>query len=241
MADHPHVSATLRNRRMTVIEASLGQDKTHVMKRASLIAFAMLSTLLAVGAQANDSYLGCFGENASQRVAACTEIIEAPHTDSTSRSMAYSMRALAYSLRHEFDQAIEDYDAAIRINPDFAVALNNRAWAYFKMGRPADGLPDVERSLALDPTSPHAYDTRAHIRQWLGGPEGALADYRRAMQFGDDRIIKLYQCGLQNHKLYDGPVDGRWTTELIKALTVCVQSTACDPLPPDEDCRAATS
>ena len=83
------------------------------------------------------------------------------------------------------------------MRPDFAVALNNRAWAYFRWGKAATGLPDVEKSLQLSPTSAHSLDTRAHIRQSLGDPQAALRDYDQ----GDvvrrrSSMIKLYQCGL---------------------------------------------
>jgi tetratricopeptide (TPR) repeat protein len=148
---------------------------------------------------------------------------------------------LALSLRSEALLALKDYDAAIRLNPNFPVALNNRAWAYFKMGRPAAGLPDVESSILLDPRSAHSYDTRAHIHQWMGRPGTAILDYDRAMYFGGERMIKLYQCGLQNHGLYSGPINGQSSTELRRAIAACVETTDCDPLPPDEECRAATS
>ena len=86
------------------------------------------------------------------------------------------MRALAYSLKGHYDTAVRDYDAAIAMKPDFAVALNNRAWAYYRWGKASTGLADVEKSLQLSPTSPHALDTRAHIRQALGDPQGAFND-----------------------------------------------------------------
>lgn len=184
----------------------------------------------------------CFNERSDRQIAACTDVIEGAGSDPGSISVAYSLRALAYSLRGEYDTAIADYDEAIRRNPDFPVALNNRAWAHFKRGTASTGLPDVERALTLDPTSPHAYDTRAHILQSLGKPQAALADYERAMRFGDHRIIKLYQCGLSNHGLYTGRQDGRWSPELGEAMKACVERGAdCDPLPPDEECRPGTS
>jgi hypothetical protein len=54
-------------------------------------------------------------------------------------------------------------------------------------------------------------------------------------------MIRLYQCGLAAHKLYAGAIDGRYTPDLRRSLQVCVRTSACDPLPPDEECRAATS
>lgn len=183
----------------------------------------------------------CYGDDNERRIKACSELIETPGISQESQSAAFAMRALSHSLKGAYDTAIRDYDEAIRLVPDFAVALNNRAWAYFKSGRPAMGVTDVEKSLALDPTSPHTYDTRAHIKQWTGQPTAALADYERAMAFGGQRIIKLYQCGLAAAGLYKGPADGLSSFELRRAMEACVQGTSCDPLPADEECKAATS
>lgn len=183
----------------------------------------------------------CFAADYERRISACTELIDQSGLPSQLLGSAYAMRALAYSLKGLYDTAIRDYDEAISLVPEFAVALNNRAWAYFKSGRAAAGLPDVERSLRIQPTSPHAFDTRAHIRQAAGDVEGALRDYETAMRFGGERMIRLYQCGLAANKLYQGAIDGVYTAEFRRAMQVCVAGADCDPLPPDEECRAATS
>lgn len=206
-------------------------------------AAAILGILVAVPVFASDAMdeHDCFSNDNERRIAGCTELIERSGLPEQMLSSAYAMRALGYSLKGLYDTAIRDYDEAIRLDPNFAVALNNRAWAYYKSGRASTGLPDVERSLRIQPTSPHAYDTRAHIRQATGDPDGALHDYETAMRFGGQRMIQLYQCGLSALGLYGGSIDGIYTVELRRAMQVCVASTSCDPLPPDEECRAVTS
>ena len=182
----------------------------------------------------------CLKADGSKRIEGCTKLLER-QLEPDQQSLAFAMRALAYSLQGRYDEAIADYDAALEINPKFASALNNRAWTYFKSGQPERGLPDVERSLSLSPTSAHAYDTRAHIRQSLGDPTGALKDYERAMNYGGPRLVRAYQCGLQSQGLFTGPVTGIATAEFNEAMEECVNDKSCDPLPPDEDCRKLTS
>lgn len=211
------------------------------MKDFFAILFALILAAGLAGPARADSATDCFSEDLERRIEGCTALIEQRDESAADLSLAYAMRALAYSLKGRYDSAIRDYDAAIAMKPDFAVALNNRAWAYFRWGRAATGLPDVERSLRLSPTSAHALDTRAHIRQSLGDPQGALADYDSAMLHGGSRMIKLYQCGLTEARLYTGEVDGAWRPELMQALEICVRDKGCDPLPADEQCRAATS
>ena len=213
------------------------RNLTLVCLTAIFAAAALTATVRAQFAEANE----CYGEDNERRIKACTDLIETPGLPPEAQSSALAMRALSHSLKGAYDVAIRDYDRAIVIVPDFAVALNNRAWAYFKSGRPHLGGQDVEKSLALDPSSPHSYDTRAHIKQWIGQPSAALADYERAMAFGGSRMVRLYQCGLAAAGLYKGPADGFTSTELRRAMEACVQGTVCDPLPPDEECKAATS
>ncbi len=188
-----------------------------------------------------DPAVDCFSEDIERRIEGCTALIERGDQTLADMSHVYAMRALAYSLKGLYDAAIRDYDVAIGMKPDFAVALNNRAWAYFRWGKGAMGLDDVERSLQLSPTSPNTLDTRAHIYQTLGRLEEALHDYDQAMFYGGARMIRLYQCGLTEARLYSGEIDGTWRPELAHALERCVHDKSCDPLPADEHCRAATS
>ena len=188
-----------------------------------------------------DSINDCFSEDLSRRIPACSALIGSSGLNDSDLALAYSARALAYSVQGRYDQAIPDYDQSLALDPNSAIALNNRAWAYFKSGQPERGSTDVEKALALLPDSPHTLDTRAHIYQSRGDHRKALRDYETAMRYGGTHIVKLYQCGLQAHALYDGEIDGLYTSDMRKALEACVATTGCDPLPADEECRKITS
>ncbi|MGI9409728.1 MAG: tetratricopeptide repeat protein, partial [Hyphomicrobiaceae bacterium] len=210
---------------------------------AARIYFILLTLVIVVnshGAARADALAGhdCFANDAMLRIRGCTELLQRDHLDPVTRSTALATRALGLSIIGRYKDAIRDYDRALKIIPNYPVALNNRAWALFKLGRVDEAAPDVEKSLRLDPTSPHAYDTRAHVRHWQGRSNAALGDYRKAMQLGGPRMVKLYQCGLKASGHFIGPVTGIITDQLDLALKECVKSTKCDPLPPDEECKA---
>jgi tetratricopeptide (TPR) repeat protein len=201
-----------------------------------LAIIAVLAVAVALPAPARaDAAADCFSEDLERRIQGCTELIDR-RDQSIDLSYAYAMRGLAFSIKGQYDTAIRDYDAAIALKPDFAIALNNRAWAYFRWGKAATGLPDVEKSLQLNASSPHAFDTRAHIRHALGDPEGALSDYYSALRHGGVPIARLYQCGLRGLAFYDGEIDGIQRPELTEALRKCAHDKACEPLPPGEKC-----
>jgi tetratricopeptide (TPR) repeat protein len=213
------------------------------MKRsAGVVATLALIGAIATSVAADDANsIHCFGKDNERRIEGCTALIGHGGVPQAQLADVYAMRALAYSLKGDYPTAIRDYDVAIEMRSNFAVALNNRAWAYFRWGKPQVALPDVEESLRLEPAAAYSLDTRAHIRQVMGDPKGALNDYTKAMYFGGLEMIKLYQCGLTEARLYEGRIDGIWRRELQEALERCVQSTTCDPLPADEHCRPATS
>ena len=183
----------------------------------------------------------CFSNDLDAKIRGCTALLERGNLTPDERASLYANRALALSMKSWYAEAIKDYDRSLALQPNAPIPLNNRAWAYFRWGKPADGQADVEKSIALDPTSGASYDTRAHIRQALGNPPGAIADYRLAMRFGGERMVKMYQCGLTDHGLYKGPQDGIITPELDQALEKCSADRTCDPLPANEECRIGTS
>jgi tetratricopeptide (TPR) repeat protein len=80
-------------------------------------------------------------------------------------------------------QQTRDRETVIRRDPKSGCvpAYNGRAWAYFKLGKAAQGLPDVEKALELEPNNPNMLDTRSHIFEALVWREEAIADYRRAL------------------------------------------------------------
>lgn len=210
---------------------------------AGLAAAAVVAMALATQAPpaAASTASDCFSEDFARRVDACSALISEPGLSPADLALAYSARALAYSVQGRYELAIPDYDASLKLDPNSPIALNNRAWAYFKSGQPERGADDVEKALALLPDSPHTLDTRAHILQSRGDTQRAMRDYESAMRFGGEHIVKLYQCGLQANSLYAGEIDGLYTSDMRKALETCVATTGCDPLPADEECRKVTS
>jgi tetratricopeptide (TPR) repeat protein len=165
----------------------------------------------------------------------CTPIIEDPSTDPSTLSDAYGLRGLAYSRMKRSTEAMADYSRAIKINPDSAVALNNRAWELFRSKGNTEGLADVERSLQIDPESDIAWDTRAHINQLLGNHERAFLDYEFSVILGVGRVVRVYQCGLSQRGLFHGKIDGIYDDETRVALKTCAFSKTCDPLPDNVD------
>jgi tetratricopeptide (TPR) repeat protein len=223
------------------------RDVTPVRPSSPAAGFAAagLALMMLIGgtapAAADQAASDCFSDDFPRRIQGCSDLIATPGLSPSELALAYSARGLAYSVQGRYELALPDYDASLKLDPNSPIALNNRAWAHFKSGSPERGSDDVEKALALLPDSPHTLDTRAHIYQSRGDTRAALRDYERAMRYGGEPIIKLYQCGLQANGLYPGEIDGLYTSDMRKAMEACVATTGCDPLPAEEECRKVTS
>ncbi len=91
-------------------------------------------------------------------------------------------RSHAYQKRGDDDRVIRDYDEAIRIDPGYASAYNNRCWTYGLMRRPKDALPDCDEALRLLPDDPATLDSRALAYWQLDEHDKARLDLEHARQ-----------------------------------------------------------
>jgi tetratricopeptide (TPR) repeat protein len=88
--------------------------------------------------------------------------------------------------RGNCDGAITAYSRAIALNPDFAEAYNNRAYAYMTKKDYAHALPDLDRAIALRPTYVNALMNRGDIHNYYYDIDYdlAIADYDRVIALG---------------------------------------------------------
>ena len=75
------------------------------------------------------------------------------------------------------DRAMEDFDQAVRLEPDVANRYGNRAKASMRLGNSAQAIADYSEAIRLDPTDPYLYLARARAWASLGNDERALRDY----------------------------------------------------------------
>ena len=82
----------------------------------------------------------------------------------------------------DFDAAINAYDAALRLKPDFAEAYNNRGVARDILGQHAAAIADYDAVLLLKPDYADTYNNRGVARRALGQHAAAIADYDSALR-----------------------------------------------------------
>ncbi len=79
-------------------------------------------------------------------------------------------------------EAIEDYNRAIQLYPEFAAVYNNRGNLLLGLDATREAIKDFDRAIVLAPGYAAAFSNRAGAYIRLGDTERALADYARAIE-----------------------------------------------------------
>jgi tetratricopeptide (TPR) repeat protein len=82
------------------------------------------------------------------------------------------------------DQAIDNYSKAIKINPKFVKAYNNRGIAYIYKKQYDLAVVDFSKAIELDPKNGKAYNNRAIVYSYQGETDKARQDLQKAQSLG---------------------------------------------------------
>ena len=98
------------------------------------------------------------------------------------RATFYMNRGVAKSGLGDKQAAIQDYNQAIKINPNDALAYRNRGLDHYKLGDKQAAIQDFNQALKINPNFADAYLTRGVVYYELGDKQKAREDLQRAAQ-----------------------------------------------------------
>lgn len=179
------------------------------MERAVFCAMLLVWFAASALAEPDQNERWCAGEGdatAEQKITGCSAIIAAGGNDVHRIAVAYNTRGGQFYYKGEHLRAIEDYGQAIRLEPNYFHALNNRCWANAVVGRLEAGLADCDAAVPLSPDSANVYENRAFIHLKLGNYDRAISDYDIALRLEPQSGDVLYGRGIA--KLRKGDVAG---------------------------------
>jgi len=118
---------------------------------------------------------------------AIAECSKATIVDHSMLAVAYHERGMAYLHLGQPQQAIKDFDEALRLipqglSPQRAAFYLNRGVAYNALGQAERALQDLDEAIRLDPQDSMAYYNRAASYNALSQFQRALQDFDKAIQ-----------------------------------------------------------
>jgi tetratricopeptide (TPR) repeat protein len=101
---------------------------------------------------------------------------------------AFLLQGKSLAEKGNYEQAIEEYNQAINIDPKYAVAFNNRGNAYRNLGKYDLAIADFNEAIRLDPKRDGFYDNRGNTFKDMGDHERANKDYAQVRRL--KKILK---------------------------------------------------
>jgi tetratricopeptide (TPR) repeat protein len=101
---------------------------------------------------------------------------------------AHKFRAHAYTNLKQFDRAIDDYSAMIKLKPKDQYSYESRASVYKALGDLERAIADYGTAIEVAPARPVIYGARARLYEKKGDFDRAIADYSAAIRRADPQF-----------------------------------------------------
>jgi tetratricopeptide (TPR) repeat protein len=121
---------------------------------------------------------------------------------------AYANRGRAYLRIGDLDEALRDFNAAIRLDPRYGDFYYRRGNAHWYLGDYVRAQDDYDRALRYDPRHIDAHIARGLVHMQHGSPDEALADFTRAIEL-DPHRAESYLSRARFH-MARGDYDRAW-------------------------------
>lgn len=156
--------------------------------RSLIMSLVILITQNHYSFAKTDGWPTCLRTYHSEAVKACTEIIESGnYDDGLSLSRAYYHRANALQSQASYKEAIEDYTAAIKENPQYYESYVNRGRVFLRNIKNYEKARDDFRAAGkLRPTSSYAFQLLGEAYFGLKEFDRATTNYLKAVELGAD-------------------------------------------------------
>ena len=112
----------------------------------------------------------------------------------------YNNRGIDYGEEGKYELAIECFNKAIKLKPNFALAYNNRGAVYRSQGKYDLAIEDCNKAIQLKSDYAEPYSNRGAAYRNKGDYKRAIEDYNKAIQLKPNFVQAYYNRGLAYHE-----------------------------------------
>ncbi|MGJ5632463.1 tetratricopeptide repeat protein [Nostoc sp. CALU 1950] len=102
-----------------------------------------------------------------------------------------------------YEGAVKDFNQAIELDPQNALAYNKRGDAYYRLGDYEQAQADSSQAILLNPQDANAYFDRGFAFYGLSKYKEAIADYTQAIKLNSENAYSYYGRGLARSQVKD--------------------------------------
>jgi len=163
-----------------------------------------LENIFAVQDEISVAIVRALKDHLGLQVAAAPRVIAAANTDAHDAYLR-GRHLVVQRTRATVEGAVREFEKAIALDPDYAVAHAELAIATLFLTRyagltvneaVATATPHVERAMALDPTLAGAHAATGYVLRFQGNAEEALTHFRQAIQINPNYAIVYNAMGV---------------------------------------------
>ena len=137
-----------------------------------------------------DYILNLFKSNQIQQA---LDFIDTLSKDYPDKSLLFNIRGAGYAGLGQLDIAVQNYEKALSIKPDYAKVHYNLGSALQELGKLHDSVKSYENSIALEPENAQAHNNLAIVLRELDQLEEAEASCRKAIVL-DPEYAEAHSC-----------------------------------------------
>lgn len=163
--------------------------------KSRLLAAGLVAGFLTVTPAFADHRSDCAQSDVpSVIISSCGHLIADGKETAEVKAIAYANRGTAYQKNADFDAAIADYTAAIKLNPKLARAYFNRGVGMYRKKETKSAIADFSEAIRLDPKDPEPFVNRAIVQFELGQYAPSIADMSSAIRLSPKMpLLFLYR------------------------------------------------
>jgi len=115
-------------------------------------------------------------------------------------------QGIAFNLKGDFDSAINSFNKALQLDPQYAPAFENRGEARMKQGELVDAIADFTQTLKIQPENDAALFHRGLAESGQGDFDAAIADFGRTIELQPRSFEAFLERGRARY--FKGDPDG---------------------------------